>query len=142
MEVERRERPQIEIYPSDNQTVVQGGSVLFQCRILSGIPNPEVTWKSLDAGGFPRNVEILANGGVIRITDLQKSNEGRFECTAKNVAGSATAVAWLKVTIAPSLTLTPKGSFQVQAGENIELRCDARGDPVPTVTWTKIDGFM
>ena len=45
LEVERREKPQIEVYPSDNQTVVQGGSVLFQCRILSGIPNPQVEWK-------------------------------------------------------------------------------------------------
>ena len=74
LEVERREKPQIEVYPSDNQTVVQGGSVLIQCRILSGIPNPQVSWKSLSNANamFEKNVEILANGGVIRITNVQK----------------------------------------------------------------------
>ena len=42
LEVERREKPQIEIYPSASQNVIQGGSVLFQCRVLSGIPNPKI----------------------------------------------------------------------------------------------------
>ena len=50
LEVERREKPQIEIYPSDNQNVVQGGSVLFQCRVMSGIPNPKITWRPLNSG--------------------------------------------------------------------------------------------
>ena len=36
-------------------------------------------------GSFAQNVEILADGGVIRITDLQPSNEGRFECNATNI---------------------------------------------------------
>ena len=115
MEVERREPRKIEIYPSDNQTVVEGGSVLFQCRILSGIPNPEIEWKPMLTSGFEKNVEILANGGVIRMTDVQKENEGRFECTASNLAGKVTSVAYLKVAIAPSLTLTPSGSVQVIA---------------------------
>ena len=50
LEVERREKPLIEIYPSDNQNVVQGGSVLFQCRVMSGIPNPKITWRPLNSG--------------------------------------------------------------------------------------------
>ena len=114
LEVERREKPQIEIYPSDNQTVVQGGSVLFQCRILSGIPNPRVQWKPINsANSFGKNVEILANGGVIRITNVQKNNEGRFQCTADNLAGQVSAVATLGVLIPPTINMTPKTSVQV-----------------------------
>ena len=37
-----REAPRLEIYPSTTQTVAKGGSVLFQCRVLAGIPAPEV----------------------------------------------------------------------------------------------------
>ena len=47
LEVERREPPQIEVHPSDNQTVNVGEHVLFQCRVLSGIPNPDIEWKPL-----------------------------------------------------------------------------------------------
>ena len=56
----------------------------------------------MDGSAFDRNVEILANGGVIRITDIQKANEGRFECNATNIAGYMTAVASLKVRLIKS----------------------------------------
>ena len=39
-----REAPRLEIYPSTTQTVAKGGSVLFQCRVLAGIPAPEVCY--------------------------------------------------------------------------------------------------
>ena len=91
---------------------------------------------------FARNVEILADGGVIRITNLQPSNEGRFECNATNIAGSMTAVAFLKVNIPPSLTVSPQGSIQVKVGENVQLQCVGQGDPVPKVFWEKINGYM
>ena len=60
-----------------------------------------------------KNVEILANGGVIRITNVQKSNEGRFECTASNLAGQATVMAYLGVLIPPTIEMTPTSSIQV-----------------------------
>ena len=105
LEVERREQPRIEIYPSNNQSVAQGGSVLFQCRALSGIPSPTIEWRTLSGTSLGRNVEILDQQGVVRITDVQKSNEDRYECSATNLAGRATAIASLTVTISPRLTL-------------------------------------
>jgi hypothetical protein len=74
-----------------------------------------VEWKfNGNANSFEKNVEILANGGVIRITNVQKSNEGRFECTAKNLAGQATVVAYLGVLIPPTIEMTPTSSIQVK----------------------------
>ena len=58
--------PRVEIYPEPAQRVSTGQSVLFQCRVVAGIPNPEVRWTR--PGGstqFERNVEIM-EGGVIR----------------------------------------------------------------------------
>ena len=54
-----------------------GGNILFQCRVLSGIPNPTIEWRPLNGENFGENVEILVDGGVIRITDVQTSNGGR-----------------------------------------------------------------
>ena len=58
------------------------------------------------------------------------------------LAGSMTAVAFLKVNVPPSLTVSPEGSIQVNAGENVRLQCIGQGDPVPKVFWEKIDGYM
>ena len=66
--MERREKPQIEIYPSDNQNVVQGGSVLFQCRVMSGIPNPKITWRPLNGGS-----ENLKKSGQKKLVKSNKS---------------------------------------------------------------------
>ena len=64
--MERREAPRVEIYPEPAQRVSTGQSVLFQCRVTAGIPNPVVRWTR--PGGrsqFKSNVEIM-DGGVIR----------------------------------------------------------------------------
>ena len=142
LEVERREPPTIEIYPSPDQTVVEGGSVLFQCRVLTGIPAPEIQWRPLLGNGFGRNVEVLAEGGVVRITEITKANEGQYECTASNLAGSVEEVAYLKVTVPPKISLEPSGSIQVSPGESVQLRCTATGEPTPEVTWEKIQGYI
>ena len=68
--MERREAPRIEIYPEPAQRVSTGQSVLFQCRVTAGIPNPRVRWTRPGVGGggstrFESNVEVL-EGGVIR----------------------------------------------------------------------------
>ena len=52
VEVERRERPQIEIYPEERQTSVKGGSALFQCRLLAGIPTPQLKWIKENRNGL------------------------------------------------------------------------------------------
>ena len=65
LEVEPREVPTIELYPADYQTVTKGESVLFQCRYMSGIPTPTISWARQDGRPMPPNAELLS-GGVLR----------------------------------------------------------------------------
>ena len=65
LEVEPREPPTAELYPSARQTVNTGESALFQCRYMTGIPTPVITWTREDGGQLPPNVEVLS-GGVLR----------------------------------------------------------------------------
>ena len=39
-----RMRPKIDIYPNVTQTIVVGGSALFQCRVMDGDPPPTIRW--------------------------------------------------------------------------------------------------
>ena len=65
LEVEPREVPTVEMYPSNKVTVSKGESVLFQCRYLSGIPPPMISWSRSNGSPMPPNAELLA-GGVLR----------------------------------------------------------------------------
>lgn len=60
-----REAPIIELYPNARQTVTLGGSVLFQCRAIGGIPSPTIKWTRRNGESLPSQVEEIPPG-VIR----------------------------------------------------------------------------
>lgn len=62
LEVDRREPPSVEFYPKSNQTVVEGGSLILQCRITGGDPSPRLTWSRQDGRLIGGSVEELPNG--------------------------------------------------------------------------------
>ena len=70
LEVEPQELPTAELYPAATQTVITGKSALFQCRYMTGIPTPTITWTRKDGGKLPPNVEVLS-GGILRYLNKQ-----------------------------------------------------------------------
>lgn len=77
VEIERREIPQVEIYPSAVQLLPQDSSALFQCRIKAGIPTPIIEWTKADGTDLNDvpNIELLP-GGVIRFQKLKPEQQG------------------------------------------------------------------
>ncbi|KAG8306319.1 Basement membrane-specific heparan sulfate proteoglycan core protein [Homalodisca vitripennis] len=137
IEVERREVPAIELFPKSSQTVTEGGSALFQCRVLQGIPEPSLHWSRVDGTPLSRHVEQLPTG-VLRFNSVARSDEGQYLCTADNSQGSATTVAVLEVQSLPKITITPVGqSIKISLGQVVRLDCQAYGYPQPIVVWSK-----
>ena len=137
IEVEPREAPRLEIFPEAAQTISSGGSVLYQCRAVAGIPSPAITWTRTDRRPLTANTEVLS-GGVIRITRVTGGEEGEYKCTAENIVGSVEATALLTIHETPRIEMTPRGSVTVKVGQPLTIRCSVTGDPTPTVTWNKI----
>ena len=137
VEVEPREAPRLEIYPESAQTINSGGSVLYQCRAVAGIPSPVLTWTRTDLRPLTANTEVLS-GGVLRITRVTGEEEGEYICRAENSAGSVEATASLTIHQTPSIQMTPRGSVTVRVGSPLTISCAVTGDPPPSVTWKKI----
>lgn len=101
--------------------------------------------------------------GTLHIRGVQKVDAGQYTCVASSPAGTATGTVSLKVggesafqsrhylqivhKVRPSLPLTEDPLFSeapadlmAKIGENVTLRCSARGSPQPTVTWHRHDG--
>ena len=140
-----REPPAVELYPQTKQTVVQGGSALFQCRVTAGIPTPRARWARVDGRPLPNNVEEL-DGGVIRFNRVTGNEQGQYVCTAENDAGSITGVATLTIQSIPVVTISPNannGPIRVKEGQRLRLECRAQGDPAPSVSWRRLrTGFL
>ncbi|XP_065579048.1 basement membrane-specific heparan sulfate proteoglycan core protein-like isoform X5 [Artemia franciscana] len=137
VEVDRREPPTVEMYPSGRQTIINGASAIFQCRVTQGIPTPVVKWSRQDGRPLSVAVEELP-GGVIRFNRVAGDESGTYICTAQNDAGFTTATAVLEIQKVPSVTITPSGSYRVTNGQRVRLECRAEGDPVPFVSWRRV----
>ncbi|GFR30669.1 pikachurin, partial [Trichonephila clavata] len=134
VEVERREVPAIELYPEATQTVIRGGSSLFQCRVTAGIPTPTVEWVRADGSPFTSSTAIL-NGGVIKFNRVTLDEEGTYICTAENFGGRVTAQAVLQIQGAPTVKIiqaNPTGSAGVTE-ERIQLIVEETDSVVPEV---------
>lgn len=78
--------------------VAVGEDVILECGPPRGTPEPQVTWRkdghTLEIGGRLK----LVDGFNLAITDARSSDDGRYQCVAKNTAGvRESAVALLKV---------------------------------------------
>uniref|UniRef100_A0A7N8YE87 Roundabout homolog 2-like n=1 Tax=Mastacembelus armatus TaxID=205130 RepID=A0A7N8YE87_9TELE len=142
------EAPQFVVRPRD-QIVAQGRTAIFPCE-TRGKPQPTVFWQREGSQDllFPSQptqgdsrVSVSMNG-ELTISSVQRSDAGYYICQALTVAGSIMAKAQLEVADAlkdrppPIIRQGPSNQTQAVGGVTL-LRCQASGDPEPTVTWRK-----
>lgn len=90
VDVEQRELPQIEIYPSQEQIDLDyGGTTYLQCRVISGIPSPKVEWSRADRRQLSRGVSVEQDGSLLQISNADVDEFGSYECVARNEEGEA-----------------------------------------------------
>jgi hypothetical protein len=83
-----------------NTQKVQGDNVVLECGPPKGIPEPSVFWKK---NGQKIDFEInkrmrIIDGGNLQIQDVRQSDDGRYQCVAKNIVGIRESnAAFLKV---------------------------------------------
>uniref|UniRef100_A0A9J7ZCB5 Peroxidasin n=1 Tax=Cyprinus carpio carpio TaxID=630221 RepID=A0A9J7ZCB5_CYPCA len=84
----------------------------------------------------------LLEDGTLMIQDTRETDQGVYQCMAKNVAGevkTSEATNWRSFSPArPSFVIQPQNT-EVLVGESVTLECSATGQPQPRVTWTKGD---
>ncbi|XP_030010177.1 roundabout homolog 2-like isoform X2 [Sphaeramia orbicularis] len=142
------EAPQFVVRPRD-QIVAQGRTATFPCE-TKGKPQPTVFWQREGSQDllFPNQpiqgdsrVSVSVSG-ELTISSVQRSDAGYYICQALTVAGSIMAKAQLEVADAlkdrppPIIRQGPSNQTQGLGGVTL-LRCQASGDPEPTVTWRK-----
>ncbi|KAI4813876.1 hypothetical protein KUCAC02_003097, partial [Chaenocephalus aceratus] len=143
-----REAPQFVVRPRD-QIVAQGRTAAFPCE-TRGKPQPTVFWQREGSQDllFPNEPTqgesrvSVSMTGELTISSVQRSDAGYYICQALTVAGSIMAKAQLEVADAlkdrppPIIRQGPSNQTQAVGGVSL-LRCQASGDPEPTVTWRK-----
>ncbi|XP_078144123.1 basement membrane-specific heparan sulfate proteoglycan core protein [Centroberyx gerrardi] len=127
-----RVSPQVEVK-------AQGSAVEFTCSAAGGIET-KIEWLK-EGGALPPNHHV--KDGVLRIENLEQSNEGVYICRASSVYGQAQDTAKLTIQALPKVMINVRTSIQtVMVGNSVEFECQAVGDPQPTVKWSKVGGSL
>ncbi|XP_064208871.1 roundabout homolog 2-like isoform X4 [Anguilla rostrata] len=143
-----RAAPQFVVRPRD-QIVAQGRTATFPCE-TKGNPQPAVFWQREGSQDllFPSPPQQSSSrlwvspGGNLTVSEVQRADAGVYICQALTVAGSIQARAQLEVTDALTHRPPPiirQGPANQTAGvEGVAvLKCQASGEPPPTITWLK-----
>uniref|UniRef100_A0A182PK71 Roundabout n=1 Tax=Anopheles epiroticus TaxID=199890 RepID=A0A182PK71_9DIPT len=122
-----------------NTRVAQGETVLLECGPPRGSPEPTVFWRkngqTLDLSNSKR-IRIV-DGGNLAIQDARQSDDGRYQCVAKNIVGvRESTVAFLRVHVKPFLIRGPQDQTVV-AGSSVVFQCRVGGEPLPDVLWRR-----
>nr|XP_043888910.1 roundabout homolog 2 isoform X9 [Solea senegalensis] len=140
--------PQFVIRPRD-QIVAQGRNAAFPCE-TKGNPQPAVFWQKEGSQNllFPNQPQqpnsrfSVSPSGDLTISSVQRSDAGYYICQALTVAGSILAKAQLEVTDVltdrPPPIIRQGPSNQTLGVDSMALlKCQASGDPIPSVSWLK-----
>ncbi|XP_004558298.1 roundabout homolog 1 isoform X4 [Maylandia zebra] len=122
--------------------VAAGEPAVLECQPPRGHPEPTISWKKDGVNIDDRDERITIRGGKLMITNARKSDAGKYVCVGTNMVGERESeIAELTVLERPSFVRRPSSQV-VLVDQSVEFRCEARGDPVPTVRWRKDDGDL
>ncbi|XP_014857196.1 PREDICTED: roundabout homolog 1 isoform X4 [Poecilia mexicana] len=122
--------------------VAAGEPAVLECQPPRGHPEPTISWKKDGVNIDDRDERITIRGGKLMITNARKSDAGKYVCVGTNMVGERESeIAELTVLERPSFVRRPS-SMVVLVDQSVEFKCEARGDPVPTVRWRKDDGDL
>ncbi|KAF2354352.1 Immunoglobulin I-set [Trinorchestia longiramus] len=138
-----------------NQTVPEGRTVRFACRVDYLGPH-KLAWIYYENSAIltVANHVITRNDRIsvthdkhqktwyLHIADVRESDTGKYMCQI-NTASTMTVVGYLTVVVPPDIVDSESsGDVIAQEGNDVKLRCKARGSPKPVVTWKREDGQL
>ncbi|KAF6206552.1 hypothetical protein GE061_017786 [Apolygus lucorum] len=125
-----------------NLRAAQGETAMLECGPPRGHPEPIVIWKrNGHVIDFESNKRMkLVDGANLAIQDVRQSDDGKYQCVAKNTVGTReSAIALLRVHVKPYIVKGPEDAVSLVGGSVI-FECAVQGDPVPDVMWKRTAG--
>ncbi|XP_035116313.2 hemicentin-2 isoform X6 [Callithrix jacchus] len=110
-----------------------GGRIQLDC-VVRGDPAPDIRWIK---DGLPLRDSHLRHqlqNGSLTIRRTERDDAGQYQCLAENEMGVAKKVVILALQSAPVFQVEPQDTT-VRSGDDVALRCQATGEPEPTIKW-------
>ncbi|KAI1891477.1 hypothetical protein AGOR_G00144220 [Albula goreensis] len=113
----------------------KGERLLLSCGV-SGIPTPEITWV-FNNNIIPAHYDHVNGHSELVIERVSKDDSGTYTCIAQNRVGSIKSLGFVYVKEPPIIDGDFHSNRIEPLGGNAILNCEVRGDPLPTIQWSK-----
>ncbi|CAH1116112.1 unnamed protein product [Phaedon cochleariae] len=136
-------RDEFRLEPQSSR-VAAGEDIVLECAPPKGTPDPQVFWRKDGQAVVVEGRLKLVDGFNLAITDAKTTDDGKYQCVARNTAGvRESAAAVLKVFVKPFMIRPPEDTVAL-VGASVEFSCATGGDPIPDVLWrrTALGGTM
>ncbi|KAL4717631.1 hypothetical protein ACJJTC_000780, partial [Scirpophaga incertulas] len=131
VDIEKWERPQVKVWPSEEHIAYLGNSHEIHCIVTAGFPEPTVHWTPIRPS---LQYRTTGTTNIMRFEKVQEYDDGEYECTATNEAGSASARTFIRVRQSPEIMILPDVYIEPEYGDSVTVECRATGFPIPKVT--------
>ncbi|XP_049335709.1 hemicentin-1 isoform X1 [Astyanax mexicanus] len=112
-----------------------GERLLLACG-ATGIPTPKITW-AFNNNIIPAFYDHVNGHSELVIEHVSKDDAGTYSCVAENHMGSIKSVGFVYVKEPPIIDGDVHSNHIEPLGGNAILNCEVRGDPLPTIQWSK-----
>ncbi|XP_068170736.1 contactin-4 [Antennarius striatus] len=113
--------------PVKKTTIIQrGGEVVLECRPHAS-PRAAISWWRGSEPLKDDNRQTITHDGTLRITNISKSDGGRYTCVARNHFGTSSSSGTLMVK-EPTKIIVPPLSLDATVGQSLVLPCEVSGD--------------
>ncbi|XP_041837602.1 contactin-4 [Melanotaenia boesemani] len=113
--------------PVKKSTVIQrGGEVVLECR-PNASPRATISWWRAGEPLRDSERQTILEDGTLRITNISKSDEGRYICVARNHFGASSSTGAVVVKESTKIIVPPLSS-DATVGQSLVLPCEVSSD--------------
>ncbi|CAG2056978.1 unnamed protein product, partial [Timema podura] len=121
-----------------NKLVKAGDTITLKC-LISGIPEPAVTWSRRGQEITPDFRFQFQNDTSLKIVNVEMSDAGEYMCIGQNKVGTSHDSVSLDVGMSPRIVQVPM-DVEIKYNSNGSVPCMALGLPAPDISWLREDG--
>ncbi|KAF5916712.1 hypothetical protein HPG69_005507 [Diceros bicornis minor] len=113
----------------------KGEQLRLNCK-ATGIPLPKLTW-TFNNNIIPAHFDSVNGHSELVIERVSKEDSGTYVCTAENSVGFVKSIGFVYVKEPPAFKGDYPSNWIEPLGGNAILNCEVRGDPAPTIQWSR-----